>query len=298
MEAPVDRSLAAGASLLGGTVAVIDLSLLISEELPGWWPTHMPFQHKTYSWFADRETEVGRVLGHLGPYSTRWMLMDEHTGTHFDAPAHSVPPPGSGLPGEHPLGALTGDRVALDRLIGAARVMDVRGLLETTGPGISPMITADHVRAWEREAGALRDGEVLLLRSDWDARYLPGTDGTGYAHDVIVTRQAPGWPAPDLDMARYVAERGVRCVGTDAPSIGASHDGQPLHVAGFTAGLVFIECLANLVAIPPEGALFVFAPIKVSGSTGAPGRAFVLVPAAPVEPGRPAGSGSWARGTP
>ena len=28
--------------------------------------------------------------------------MDEHTGTHVDAPAHFVPEPGSGLPNEGP----------------------------------------------------------------------------------------------------------------------------------------------------------------------------------------------------
>ena len=298
MEAPLGGSLAARAELFRGAFEVIDLSLLISEELPGWWPTHLPFQHKTYSWYADRETPVGRVLSHLGPYTTRWMLMDEHTGTHFDAPAHSLPPPGSGVPGEHPLGAVTADKVALERLVGDARVMDVRFLLGTTGPGISPLITADHVRAWELEAGALREGDILLLRSDWDSRYLPGSDGTGYAHDVFVTRQAPGWPAPDPDMARYVAERGVHCVGTDAPSVGPAHDGQPLHVAGFTAGLIFIESLANLVAIPPQGAIFIFAPIKVSGSTGAPGRAFALVPAASADPGHPAGSDPATRDIP
>ena len=123
-------------------------------------------------------------------------------------------------------------------------------------------------------------GDVLLLRSDWDDRYLPGPEGAAYAHEPFLTRSIPAWPAPTPGMVTYIAEQGVRCLGTDAPSIGAAQDGQPVHVAGLGAGLVYLECLANLAAIPRDqaGVTFFFAPIKVSAGTGAPGRAFVIVP--------------------
>ena len=32
-----------------------------------------------------------------GPYQTNFFVMDEHCGTHFDAPTHFDPPEGSGL---------------------------------------------------------------------------------------------------------------------------------------------------------------------------------------------------------
>jgi kynurenine formamidase len=249
----------------------------------------MPFQHKTWCWFTDRDTAAGHLSGRLGPYTTRWMLMDEHTGTHFDAPAHFLPPPGSGVAHEHPLGATTAEQVPLSQLSGRPRVMDVRHLVGTSANGESPLVDAAQVQAWEAEAGALRPGDVLLLRCDWDGRYLPGAEGTAYAHDPIVTKSIPAWPAPSPDMVVYIAERGVRCLGSDAPSIGAAQDGQPVHVAGLGAGLVYLECLANLAAIPtdePE-AVFFFAPIKVRGGTGAPGRAFVIVPQPSSEPVAP-----------
>jgi kynurenine formamidase len=264
----------------GGASRFIDLSVLISEELPCWWPTHLPFQHKTWCWFIDRDTPAGHLSGRFGPYTTRWMLMDEHTGTHFDAPAHFLPPPGAGVAHEHPLGATTAEQVPLSQLSGRPRVMDVRHLVGTSAPGESPLIDAAQVQAWEAEAGPLLHGDVLLLRCDWDDRYLPGAEGAAYAHDPIVARSIPAWPAPTPDMATYIAGRGVRCLGTDAPSIGAAQDGQPVHVAGLGAGLVYLECLANLASIPTDdpGATFFFAPIKVRGGTGAPGRAFVTVP--------------------
>lgn len=265
-------------SVRGGTYRVVDLSLLLAEAYPGHWPTHLPFQHKTWSWFTELDTPVGGAYGHLGPYTTRWLLMDEHTATHFDAPRHFLPPPGSGLPQEHPLGAITAEQVPLSQLMGPARVMDVRDLVGTTGGGVSPEVTLERLRAWEADRGPLRAGDVLLLRSDWDLRYRPGPEGAAYCHDVIITRRASGWPAPSPELARDVAERGVRCLGTDAPSVGAAHDGQPLHVAGLGAGLVFLECLAHLGTIPEDGAFFVFAPLKLDGGSGAPGRAFAMVP--------------------
>jgi kynurenine formamidase len=261
-----------------GPARIVDLSLVVSEDLPAWWPTHLPFQHKTWCWFADLQTPIGSATGQRGPYTTRWFLMDEHTGTHVDAPRHFLPPPGSGLPDEHPLGAVTAEQIPLEQLVGPARVMDVRDLLGSAAPGVSPEITLDRVRAWEEQSASLRAGDVLLLRSDWDARYVPGPAGSAYVHDVIVMKSAAGWPAPTPEMARYVAERGVRCLGTDAPSVGPAQDGRPVHVAGLGAGLVFLECLANLRSIPAMGAFFVFAPIKVKGGSGAPGRAFALVP--------------------
>jgi len=53
-----------------------------------------------------------------------------------------------------------------------------------------------------------------------------------------------------------------------------------VQVVGLSAGAVFIEGLSNLGALPPRGAWFFFAPLKVEGGTGAPGRAFAFVPKA------------------
>lgn len=70
----------------------------------------------------------------------------------------------------------------------------------------------------------------------------------------------------------------VRCVGTDAPSMGPAHDGQPVHVHGLSGGAVFVECLTGLDAVPARGARFCFLPLKVRDGTGAPGRAVAWVP--------------------
>ncbi|MER7394109.1 cyclase family protein [Streptomyces sp. NPDC000151] len=259
-----------------------DLSLSLAEDLPCHWPAHQPFQHKVWSWFATRKDGAQAAYNRSGaPYSTRWMAIDEHTGTHFDAPSHFVPPPDSGLPNAAPAGEVTAERVPVAQLMGPAAVVDVTALAAGGGDdGVSPFITADHLTAWERRYGRLVPGEVVLLRTGWDTRYRRGPEGDAYLYDVIVTGRAPGWPAPDVAAMELLLDRGVRCVGIDAPSMGAAHDGVPVHVRGLSAGAVYVECLTGLDRLPARGAWFCFLPLKVEGGTGAPGRAVAFLPPA------------------
>lgn len=268
--APTASPVPAGARL-------VDLTLLLAEELPCWWSTHMPYQHKTFNYFADRPDAVAPLLCRAGPYQTRWMLVDEHTGTHVDAPAHFIPPEGSGLPNAGEQGAVTVDRVPLDQMAGPAAVIDVPDDLPGGGPGVSPIIEPDLLHEYERQHGTIDAGTVVLFRTRWDRYYRPGEEGSRYCFDALVTRTGPGWPAPDVPIMTELLDRGVRCVGTDAPSMGSVHDGAPVHVEGLRRGAVYIEALHRLDQLPPRGAYFLFAPLNVARGTGAPGRALAWV---------------------
>jgi isatin hydrolase len=261
-----------------GTRRLVDLTLLVAEELPCWWSNHMPFQHKTFNYFADRDDTPVPLLCRYGPYQTRWMLMDEHTGTHVDAPAHFIPPPGSGLPHAGELGLITVEQVPLEQMAGPAAVIDVPDDLPGGAPGISPLIGPDLLHEHERQHGPVTPGMVVLWRTRWDRYYQPGADGHGYCFDALMTRSGPGWPAPDVPVMNELLGRGVRCVGTDAPSMGSSHDGAPVHVAGLSGGAVFVEALTGLGQLPARGAFFQFTPVKLARGTGAPGRAMAWLP--------------------
>ena len=261
-----------------GQGQLVDLTLLLAEELPCWWSSHMPYQHKTFNYFADRGDDAAPLLSRTGPYQTRWMLMDEHTGTHVDAPAHFLPPPDSGLPHADEGGRTTVDRVPLEQLMGPAAVIDVPDDLPGGGPGVSPTIGPDLLEGFEQRHGEIGRGTVVLFRTRWDRRYQPGEAGAGYCFEPLVTRSEPGWPAPEVPIMTALLERGVRCVGTDAPSMGSTHDGAPVHVAGLSGGAVFVEALTGLDRLPPLGAFFLFAPLNVARGTGAPGRALAWLP--------------------
>lgn len=255
---------------------IVDLSVTVGPEQPSGWPTHMPFQVKVWNWYQQLSEQQGTIPS-SAPYQTRFWIIDEHTGTHFDAPTHFIPPPGSGLPWAGDAGTQTGDQVPLEELRGPAAVLDVTGLAGQGTNGESPWITPQHVEAWEAREGRLARGEVVLLRTGWDRRYVPGPDGDGYSRDAVLFQRGPGWPAPHADTILLLHERGIRCVGIDAPSIGAAHLGAPAHQEGLSRRMRYVESLARLDELPARGAWFEFLPAKVGGATGGPGRAIALL---------------------
>lgn len=254
---------------------LVDLSLELAEDLPCSWPGAVPYRHTVFDWFEDRDTELGPLVS-KGLFHTRWLMFAEHTGTHFDAPTHWVPPPDSGLPGAGPAGAISTDRVPLEQLSGPAVVVDVTDTVGRAEPGHSPRIEVAALEAFEAAHGRFEAGEVVLLRTDWDRRYVPGREGRGYVVDCVGGR-VPAWPAPTVEAVTLLVERGVRCLGVDTPSVGAAEDGYPAHVAGLAHGLVYVEGLARLGELPVRGSTFAFFPLPVRGGSGAPGRAIALL---------------------
>ena len=260
---------------------LIDLSLPLSPRLPNSWPGAVPFRHDVEHWFADVDDEAQPLHCYNGaPYRSHRLMLDEHTGTHFDAPAHFLAPEGAGLPQADPAGAITGDQVPLQQFFGPAVVIDVTRLRDAdVAGGTSPRITPEHIRHWESQHGALAAGDVVLFRSHWDELYEPGLAGAdAYVSRPIVHKQGAAWPAPSPEAMAYLVERGIRCVGTDGASMGPAEDGAPTHVVGLSAGLVFVECLANLGELPVRGSDFAFLPLSVVGSSGGPGRAVAHLP--------------------
>lgn len=257
---------------------LVDLSVLLGEDMPGW-PGHMPFTHKIHNWY-EPVAGPGQPLRSSGPYFTCWYMIDEHCGTHFDAPPHFVPPPDSGLPHAGELGAVTGDRVPLDRLQGPAVVIDVRALNEGAHAGESPRVTPDMIDDWERRHGRLAAGEVVILHTGWDAYWTAGPEGEKFCARPVAARDFPGWPAPSAATVEHLFERGIRLVGTDAPSIGAVEEGASMHYAGLERDVLYVECLTGLDRLAPRGAYFIFMPLKLAGSSGGNGRALAFVPRA------------------
>jgi kynurenine formamidase len=252
----------------------IDLTLTIDERYPTTWPPHVPFVRRTWNWFSEERHGPETWTSACGPYYTEVLIIDEHIATHFDAPSHFVPDHAPGKPG-----AICGEQIPLSQFAGNAVVVDVSDLIGDK-PGVSPFIEQERVLAAEQQLGrALTGDDVVLFRSDWDERfYHPFPRGNGYAVDVAVLQKAPGWPAPSVACIDLLLQRGVRCVGTDGPSMGAAHDGAPAHVTGLGRGMVFIEGLANLREIPDATATFQFLPIKIAQSSGGPGRAVAWIP--------------------
>ncbi len=246
-----------------GNYKLVDLTATLDEKLPGSWPTHIPFQKKVWNWYKE--------------YFTEWLILDEHTGTHFDAPSHFIPKPETGLPYASAIGNTTGEYVNIGQLMGVTAVIDVTELNGIGKNGESPYIDAQHILAWEEENGAIQPDSIVLFYSGWDKYYVAGEEGNKYAYNPIVKKEGPGWPAPNVAAVELLIERGVKCVGTDGASMGSVQDGLPVHVTGLSKGLLYVEALTNLDKLNVKGDYFIFLPLKVAGSSGGPGRAIAFV---------------------
>jgi kynurenine formamidase len=257
---------------------VIDLTVTLAEHLPAAWPSHMPFQRKVYNWYGPQTDQIQPIHGFRGPYHTAWLVLDEHAGTHVDAPAHFVPPPDSPFPLASEMGLETGEKIDLSRLMGPAAVINVSELSSQGENGVSAEITVDHVKRWEAEHGELQPTDIALFRSDWDERYVPMPEGSGYVFDSFILKQGPGWPTPGIPLLEYLINKGVMTIGLDGVSVGPAHAGVPPHQYGLSRGMLYVELLANLRKLPPRGAYFIMLPLKIEGSSAGPGRAIALLP--------------------
>jgi isatin hydrolase len=259
---------------------VVDLTVTVSETLPAQWAANPPLQRWTANWFQAGKNIYGTVAAPSeGPYYSQRYVIDEHTGTQVDFPAHFVPPPGSGLPFASEMGRMTGDKYPLDRLMGPAVVIDVTDQLDKAANGVSPVIALATVQAWEKKNGAIQAGEVVLFRSGYtDKYYRPMPAGLRLTFEPVVAKTKPGWPSPAPEVMAYLRKKGVWHLGTDGPSMGPSEGGQTVHVAGLKEGMSWEEMLIGLNRLPVRGALYIALPIKVADQSGSPTRAMAFVP--------------------
>jgi isatin hydrolase len=245
---------------------IIDLSVPLGEDYPCSWPGHPPFRVEGH-WFEDPAV----------PYAHQIIELDEHTGTHFDAPAHFIPPDGTEFyagGGKHQ----TGDEVPLNLFMGPARVIDVRSVVGAT-PGMSPWVGSSYVEQSIADHGPFDRGSVALFYTGWsDERYAPGPAGRSFVEEPL-RGESPGWPALSPETVGVLADAGVVAIGVDTPTFGAVQDSFGPHLAALERGIVLIEELVGLGELPAVGALFVFLPLKLVGGTGAPGRAVAIVDA-------------------
>ena len=270
---------------------VVDLSVVLSGELPTTWPGRGAGRHrqpyiKAPLFFAPN----------LGTYHVTHLL-DAHAGTHLVPPSYALPPEGFDE-GDYPprvrtwleefedrygkrgTSDVTAEKVPLEQTCGPARVIDVGDLIGTTNAANwprSPEITVAHIQSYEQQQGELRSGDIVVFRSGYsDKWYQPLPRGLACMAEPLDGKRE-GWPAPGPDAIVYLADRGIRCVSTDGPTLGGSEPKRALMVywALGTRGMVGIEYLTGLDKLR-EGAYFIFAAGKIRGCHGGPGRAIAL----------------------
>ena len=202
--------------------------------------------------------------------SWNWLKLGEHSGTHFDAPHHWL----SGK--DFPDGFT--DTLDLQRVIAPANVFDCS---QQSAADSDFLLTVEMVKAWESQHGEIGPGEWVLMRSDWDSR--SHDEELFLNDDPDPMEDGSHSPGPTTECIEYLLSKGIvgwgsQCIGTDAGMAGKFSPPYPAHNYLHRDNCFGLASLANLDQLPPKGAIFIAAPLKIERGTGSPIRALALVP--------------------
>ncbi|HVC93222.1 MAG TPA: cyclase family protein [Pirellulales bacterium] len=270
---------------------VVDLSVVLSTEFPVTWPGPGVGNHR-----QPYLTVPLFFAANLGTYHVTHII-DSHAGTHLVPPAYALPPKefddANYAPdvrawltrfekkfGRRGTSDVTTEKVPLSQACGWARVVDVKhriGTTERKNWPRSPEITVADLKRYEEEHGELKPGEIVVFHSGYTDTYFKSLpEGTAFMADPLAGKRE-GWPALGPEAVVYLAEKGIRCVATDGPTLGGCDPERAMttYWALGSKGMVAVEFLKGVGKLPEE-AYFIFAPVKIRGCHGGPGRAIAL----------------------
>ncbi len=251
-ESTLGRASSAGsaptfAELFSAFSRVVDLTHTYSAEFP-----HFRGTPSIVKLDAEASTANGD-----GWNVFQWTI-DEHAGTHIDAPFH-----------RNADGWNVAEIPARDLVLPLA-IVDIRDRARTNPDA---ELTLDDLRRWEAEHGPLPERGCVALFSGWDAR----ADGPGFINlDGDGVRHFPGFHIEAIEFV--VEERNIAAIATDTASFDHGPTTEfPCHTLWLGRNRWALENVARLGDVPPAGATIVCGAPKVAGASGGPSRVFALV---------------------
>jgi kynurenine formamidase len=246
-------------SIASGAIKVVDLTHTLDPDFP---VIILPPEFGQCARFRMEEISA---YDHRGP-AWKWhnFTCSEHTGTHFDAPAHWIS--GRDLPNN------SVDTIPVEQFVGPVCVIDCsQGAASDDDFELTPEV----IQAWEATHGQIPAGSWVLMRTDWSRRR-----GAEYLN---MREDGPHSPGPTPEGIRFLIEDrdirgfGTETVGTDAGQGNHYTPPFPAHFYLHGAGRLGLQCLNNLWDLPPTGAILIATPLKIKQGTGSPLRVIALV---------------------
>ncbi len=234
-------------ALAQGHAAVTDLTHTLSEEFPTFGGSPGIAYDKLFDMARDG-------------YNLYSLTINEHTGTHLDAPLH-FSADGASVD-ELPVADLVIPLCVVDIRARAAEDRDTR-------------LTPDDLTSWIAANGPIPDRACVAMNSGWAAKVgTPEFRGADPARPGGL--HFPGFHVEAVEM--LLEETTAAAIGVDTLSLdhGPSAD-FATHYKWLPAGRYGIECLAGLDALPATGATLVVGAPKVRGGTGGPARILAMV---------------------
>lgn len=193
---------------------------------------------------------------HDNGYNVLELTVNEHTGTHMDAPLHFSED------------GLSVAEIAVENLVCPLCVVDIR---EKAAADADAQVTPDDLEAWIAANGAIPDNACVAMLSGWadhvDTDKFRNADGDGTMH----------FPGFHPEATAMLLETNAAGLAVDSLSLdhGPSAD-FATHYAWLPAGRWGLECVAALDRVPAAGATVVVGAPKHRGGTGGPTRVIAL----------------------
>jgi len=186
--------------------------------------------------------------------------MHMHVGAHVDVPLHSIPE-GKSI-----------DQYEVEKYTGEGVVLDFT--MKKPGEEIAQ-------QDLERYTHEINQNDVVMLCTMWSRKI-------GFNSDYLYK-----WPYLGTEGCKFLVEKGVKAVGTEAMSIAGWSDTVPtqgpvskyssveVHNLLLEKDILIIEGLSNLHKVldgkKSNRAFFIFAPLNFVGTEAAPSRAMALI---------------------
>jgi kynurenine formamidase len=253
-----DDSATLAALFSGAGAEWIDMSYSYDESTI-FWPTAQPFELEVVS--------AGMAEGGYY-YAANNFCLAEHGGTHMDAPIHFSE------------GSQTLEQIPLERLVGAAVVVDVSA---AAAADADYQVNVADLEAWEGRHGAIPDGAILLLHTGWGSRWPDKERFLGTALSGPEAVPELHFPGLHPEAARWLVEnRRIDALGIDTPSIDYGQSTTfDSHRILYPENIPAFENVAALDRLPATGAYVIALPMKIAGGSGGPLRMVGIIPRAP-----------------
>ena len=232
-------------AMAAGHGGVVDMSHLLSPEFP--------------TFFGVPGIEINQAFNFAeSGFNLFNLAINEHTGTHIDAPLH-FSADGQSV-----------DEIPVSNLVCPLAVIDIAAKAEDNADA---QVTPDDLAAWISANGDIPDGACVAMHSGWSGKTgsdaYRGADAEGKLH----------FPGFHIEAAQMLMEEtGTVAMAVDTLSL--DHGPSPdfaVHYAWLPTNRYGIENLANLDKVPASGATLVVGAPNHKGGSGGPARIFAMV---------------------
>lgn len=191
-------------------------------------------------------------------YNLNYWRLEEHCGTHIDAPLHFSEDGRSVA--ELEVGELICPLVVIDIRARAAENADAQ-------------LTPEDIDAWVAQHGEIPQGACVAMLSGWGEKVT----GDGFRNaDDKGTMHFPGFHVEATNKLLEDGKAAAIAVDTLSLDFGQSPD-FAVHYSWLPAGKYGIEGVANLDKLPASGATLIVGAPKIRNATGGPARVFALI---------------------